>query len=106
MVETAKSAAATAPKADTTTPGGATAAAATPPVTGAVPAAKPAPVAPKAPPAPKPAEPAPAAPVADAMASEPAPEENNIPKFLMGGAGLLALVGILAKVLGKKKSED
>jgi hypothetical protein len=37
--------------------------------------------------------------------SEPEPE-NNLPKFLMGGAGLLALVGILAKVLGKKKSED
>lgn len=112
MVESAKTAAATAPKTESGipgTPGTATTPPSTPlPATGAVPAAKPAPAAaPKPTAAPKPAEPAaaPAAPPAEMTVSEPEPE-NNLPKFLMGGAGLLALVGILAKVLGKKKSED
>jgi hypothetical protein len=90
---------------------GTTAAAVTPaanplPASGAVPAAptpapKPAPAKTEAPkPAPSPAT------VADPNPVSDPPPSSNLPLFLGGGEGLLFLVAILAKFLGKKKSED
>lgn len=81
------------------------------PASGAVPAAPPtpAPAAPKPAPAkteaPKPA-PSPATVADPNPVSEPEPESSKLPLFLGGGAGLLFLVAILSKFLGKKKSED
>ena len=53
------------------------------------------------------AKPKPApAPAAEEDTAPVVEEENNMPKYLAGGAGVLLLIGIIAKVLGKKKGED